>query len=269
MDIYGLIGKRLGHSFSAGYFNDKFLRDGIDARYEMFEIPEIDDLKGVLADNPDLRGLNVTIPYKQDVIPMLDYLTDSAREIGAVNTIRIELDEIGAKLFDGNSKGSTNVGYRLNKIKLYGHNTDAPGFLQAIRPLLPVDTVGMRALVLGQGGASKAVIFALSSLGIKITKVSRRAADDTVTYDSLTSQIIREHKIIVNCTPLGMWPDVNSFPDIPYNGITPEHICFDLVYNPDVTAFMLRTAERGATVSNGLQMLYNQADLAWKFWNKL
>ena len=248
MELYGLIGKKLGHSFSAKFFNDKFMREGIDARYALFEIPSADSLPHLIEEHPDLKGLNVTIPYKQDVIPMLDSLTDSAREIGAVNTILV------THLPDGG-------------VRLDGHNTDAPGFMEAIRPMLHSGC--RRALVLGQGGASLAVIYALRRLGIEVTKVSRTRKDDAISYGDLNAGVMCEHQVIVNCTPLGMWPDTESCPDIPYDAITEEHVCFDLVYNPEVTEFMRRASEHGATVSNGLEMLHNQAVLAWKFWNGL
>lgn len=247
MRLFGLIGRKLGHSFSANYFNEKFEREGIDASYKLFEIPSIEEISNILKENPELVGLNVTIPYKRDIIPYCESLTDTAREIGAVNTLLISHNRDGGMV-------------------LTGHNTDAPGFTKAIQPMLS----GQRhALVLGQGGASLAVIYALRKMGITVTKVSRnKSSEDIRTYTELTEEIIRSNNIIVNCTPLGMWPNIESCVDIPYQYLTPEHVCFDLVYNPDVTEFMKRAARNGAKVSNGLQMLHNQADFAWQFWNQ-
>ncbi|MDE5652179.1 MAG: shikimate dehydrogenase [Muribaculaceae bacterium] len=244
---YGLIGLRLGHSFSAGYFNDRFARENIDAEYKLFEIPSVEGISTIISRYPTLRGLNVTIPYKQDVLPLLDRLTDEAAAIGAVNTIRIERDT------DGKVVAQT------------GHNTDAEGFSQAIRPLLDGRR---RALMLGLGGASKAVGYALRRLGVEVTPVSRRPAEGVLTYADLSEEIVRAHDIIVNCTPLGMWPDTDSAPDLPYRYVDGRHLCFDLVYNPEVTKFMRLCEERGARVSNGLQMLRNQADLAYEFWDE-
>lgn len=246
MKLYGLIGRKLGHSFSANYFNEKFAREGIVASYKLFEIPSIEGISNILKENPELAGLNVTIPYKRDIIPYCKSLTDTAREIGAVNTL----------LVSHNRDGET---------VLTGHNTDAPGFEDAIKPMLSEQK---HALVLGQGGASLAVIYALRKMGIEVTKVSRnKSSEDILTYAEFTEEIIRRNKIIVNCTPLGMWPNVESCVDIPYQYLTSEHVCFDLVYNPEETEFMKRAARYGAKVSNGLQMLHNQADLAWQFWN--
>ena len=247
MDRYGLIGRKLGHSFSAGYFNEKFRREKTNAIYELFEIPSMEGISNLIYKYPDLVGLNITIPYKRDIIPFCFTLTESARQIGAVNTVRISRSKDG-------------------KVLLHGHNTDAPGFTKAIAPFV----VGRkRALVLGCGGASLAVIFALKELGVEVTSVSRTSKPGVITYDMLTPEVMEAHGIIVNCTPLGMWPDIEGCADIPYECVTPMHVCFDLVYNPDVTEFMRRCAAHGATVSNGLQMLYNQADLAWNFWNNI
>lgn len=262
MDIYGLIGWKLGHSFSAKYFNEKFERENIDAHYELFEIPSIEGISNIICKYPELRGLNVTIPYKRDILPYCDTLTESAREIGAVNTVRIERCDNG-------------------DVRLHGHNTDAPGFWEAIRPmltgLLKYDNnpdgnkaaecgYNAKALVLGQGGASLAVIYALRKAGTDVVKVSRKPAKGVITYAEISEQLIKECRIIVNCTPLGMWPNVEECVDIPYEYLGPGHICFDLVYNPETTEFMKRCAAAGASVSNGLQMLHNQAELAWKFW---
>lgn len=242
---YALIGKKLGHSFSAKYFNAKFEREGIPSRYSLLEMENVDNLKMLICASPDLRGLNVTIPFKQDVIPLLDSMTETAKAIGAVNTIRIDRDSD-------------------NAIKLVGHNTDAIGFQAAIMPLI---NGRKRALVLGQGGASKAVIYSLLNAGIEVTKVSRRRALGILSYDELTPEVMACHDIIVNCTPLGMWPNVEECPPIPYSLVNDSYLLFDLVYNPEMTEFLKRGASRGAEVSNGLAMLVGQAEAAYQFWN--
>ena len=245
MKEYGLIGKKLGHSFSAEYFNSKFKSEGIDARYQLFEIPSIEGVSNLIDSLPDLEGLNVTIPFKKEILPYLDYLSPQASAIGAVNCVKIVRD------------GERNI--------LTGHNTDAPGFMEALLPLLTTDM--SRALVLGQGGASLAVIYALKELGLEVTKVSRTPGDDVITYDRISKDVMQTHHLIINCTPLGMYPNIDASPAISYQYINDKFLCFDLVYNPEFTEFMRLSAERGAKVSNGLKMLYNQADLAWQFWN--
>ncbi|MDE6247398.1 MAG: shikimate dehydrogenase [Muribaculaceae bacterium] len=245
MKEYGLIGKKLGHSFSAEYFNSKFKSEGIDARYQLFEIPSIEGVSNLIDSLPDLEGLNVTIPFKKEILPYLDYLSPQASAIGAVNCVKIVRD------------GERNI--------LTGHNTDATGFMEALLPLLTTDM--SRALVLGQGGASLAVIYALKELGLEVTKVSRTPGDDVITYDRISKDVMQTHHLIINCTPLGMYPNIDASPAIPYQYINDKFLCFDLVYNPEFTEFMRLSAERGAKVSNGLKMLYNQADLAWQFWN--
>lgn len=252
--IYGLIGRKLGHSFSALYFNQKFKEESIPAEYKIFEIPSIEGISKIIEDNPELQGLNVTIPYKQEIIPYLTSFTADAMAIGAVNTLKI----IRHSLSDSGEK----------RVDIIGDNTDAPGFERAISPLIGhISEERRNALVLGQGGASKAIVYALNKLNCKVIKVSRNKANDCLTYSDLNQRIMSEARIIVNCTPLGMWPDVNSAPDIPYSMIMPGSVCFDLVYNPEETLFMKRAKEFGAITSCGLKMLYNQAELAWNFWN--
>lgn len=242
--LYGLIGKKLGHSYSAKFFNEKFEKEGLPCMYELYELDNADKLASLINSSSDLRGLNVTIPYKQDVIPLIDSLTPTAAEIKAVNTILIRRT--------------------LEKVILEGHNTDAEGFQEAISPLLKGRK---KALILGSGGASKAVKYVFDKLNIEYLQVSRNASSDCITYSELNENIMMEYEIIVNCTPLGMWPNVDACPPIPYNFITPRHLCFDLVYNPEMTLFMKRALEMGAEVSNGLDMLKNQAIAAYKFWN--
>lgn len=245
---YGLIGYPLGHSFSRGYFNEKFKAEGIDAEYLNFEIPTIDDFIEVVESNPDLKGLNVTIPYKEQVINYLDELAPDARQIGAVNVIQIIRQPKG-------------------KVKLVGHNSDVIGFTQSIDPLLKPHH--HKALVLGTGGASKAVFHGLKSLGIEPTYVSRTPKDPSyLTYSQLTPEVMAGHTVIVNTTPLGMYPKADACPDIPYNLLTADHLLYDVVYNPDETLFMKRGQAQGATVKNGLEMLLLQAFAAWEIWNR-
>ena len=316
---YGLLGYPLGHSFSRAFFLEKFAREGIDATYLNFELPSADLLQQVIAEHPGLRGLNVTLPHKQAVIPLLDELSDEARAIGAVNVIRI-----------------TRQGGRAH---LKGFNSDIIGFMDSIRPLLkPHHT---RALVLGTGGASKAICHGLEKLGIEWRYVSRKRQTATpapapdgpitvpsafpkspitapsaspekpitapsgspegpltpkapapdgpitapsaspknpitvpsgspegpLTYSDLTPSFIADYTVIVNCTPLGMFPRIDSSPELPYAALSKHHLLFDLVYNPGITQFMRQGRRFGATVKNGLEMLHLQADASWDFWN--
>ena len=242
MDKYGIIGFPLGHSFSKGFFTEKFARESIDAQYLNFEIPDATMLKDVLRENPELRGLNVTLPHKQAVIPLLDELSDEAREIGAVNVIRIR---------DG---------------KLKGFNSDIIGFSESIKPLLQPHH--SKALILGTGGASRAIRVGLSRLGIEWTYVTRSPREGMFAYSDLTPEVMKEYTVIVNCSPVGMFPKVDQAPAIPYELLTPKHLLFDLVYNPEDTLFMKRGREQGAIVKNGLEMLHLQAVASWRFWNE-
>lgn len=248
MQKYGLIGYPLKHSFSIGYFNEKFEAENIDAQYVNFEIPDIRDFMEVIEENPNLCGLNVTIPYKEQVIPYLDELDKDTAKIGAVNVIKI-------------------IRLPKGKVKLVGYNSDIVGFTQSIEPLLqPHHT---KALILGTGGASKAVFHGLDNLGIKATFVSRtKKSDDILTYRELTPEIMQEYTVIVNTTPLGMYPKVDFCPDIPYDQLTPNHLLYDLLYNPNETLFMKKGKEKGAVVKNGLEMLLLQAFASWEIWNK-
>ncbi len=246
MDIYGLIGFPLEHSFSISYFNEKFQNEGIKAKYVNFEIPNIENLQEILASTPNLKGLNVTIPYKQKVISYLDYISPEARAIGAVNVIRVE--------------------HKGNQIILKGYNSDVIGFTQSIEPML--ESFHKKALVLGTGGAAKAINFGLKSLGLETVFVSRYERPGTVLYKSLTADDIKEYNVIVNCTPCGMFPHTNECPNLPYEAMDSHTLLYDLIYNPDETMFMHKGRERGATVKNGLEMLLLQAFASWEFWTK-
>ncbi|MDR0658954.1 MAG: shikimate dehydrogenase [Mediterranea sp.] len=248
MQKYGLIGYPLRHSFSIGYFNEKFRAEGIDAEYLNFEIPTINDFMEVVLENPALAGLNVTIPYKEQVIPFLDELDKDTEAIGAVNVIKII-----------RKKG---------KIKLKGYNSDIIGFTQSIEPLLQPQH--RKALILGTGGSSKAVCHGLKNLGIESIRVSRTSGsqEGVITYQDITPEIMGEYKVIVNCTPVGMYPKVDFCPDIPYSHLTPEHLLYDLLYNPNMTRFMKKGEAQGAATKNGLEMLLLQAFTAWEIWNK-
>ena len=245
MDKYGLIGYPLGHSFSIGYHNQRFADEGINAKYLNFEIPSIDDLPAVLSQNPELKGLNVTIPYKEKVIPFLDYVSPEARAIGAVNVIRVE--------------------HQGKKITLKGYNSDVIGFTQSIEPLL--ENYHKKALVLGTGGASKAISYGLKSLGLETVYVSRYERPGTIQYGTITPDVVKEYNVIINCTPLGMFPKTEECPSLPYEAMTERNILYDLIYNPDETLFMRKGAQQGATVKNGLEMLLLQAFASWEFWN--
>ncbi|MFP4060235.1 MAG: shikimate dehydrogenase family protein [Bacteroidales bacterium] len=248
MRIFGLIGFPLGHSFSAGYFSEKFSREGIaDAEYRNFPIDKIDKFPSLINDNPELKGLNVTIPYKEQVVQFLDELDEKTRAIGAVNTIKIENNQ--------------------KKITLKGFNTDEYGFRTSLLPHLNENR--KKALILGTGGASKAVKFVLDDLDINWMEVSRKPkSDKSIGYEEINEEIIREYTIIINTTPLGMHPDIYSFPPLPYKHMNANHLAFDLVYNPTVTTFMKKASEQGATIVNGLKMLELQAEKAWEIWNR-
>ncbi|MDP4271162.1 MAG: shikimate dehydrogenase [Bacteroidota bacterium] len=246
MQKYGLIGYPLSHSFSQGFFNEKFQSEGIEATYENFEIPTIEDLQKILLANPELNGLNVTIPYKEQVIQYLDELDDTAKNIGAVNVIKFVRDK--------------------KKLKLKGYNSDVIGFSQSISAFLKPHH--KKALILGTGGASKAVKYALEKLGIEYTFVSRTAIQGQLFYNELTEEVMKEHTVIVNTTPVGMYPKIDACPDIPYQFITDQHLLYDLLYNPNETKFMKLGEDKGATVVNGLEMLLLQAFAAWDIWQQ-
>lgn len=246
MDKYGLIGYPLEHSFSRNYFNEKFRNERIDAEYDNFEIPSIENFKEVLETTPNLRGLNVTIPYKEEVIRYLDELSAEARAIGAVNVIRVT------------HKGSKTV--------LKGFNSDVIGFTRSIESML--EPLHRKALILGTGGAAKAVDYGLKSLGLGTLFVSRTARLGVITYNDVTPDLIRSHKVIVNCTPLGMYPHVDSCPPLPYEAMDSHTLLYDLLYNPDETLFMQKGRQQGAITKNGLEMLLLQAFASWEMWQE-
>ncbi|MBP1541627.1 MAG: shikimate dehydrogenase [Prevotella sp.] len=247
MDKYGLIGYPLGHSFSISYFNQKFHDENIDAVYENYEIPTIDAISEVINSNPELKGLNVTSPYKEKVMPFLDNISPEARAIGAVNVIRIT--------HDGSS------------VKLKGYNSDVIGFAKSIEPMLDKKW-HKKALILGTGGASKAVDYGLRNLGLETVFVSRYERPGTIQYKSITAEVIREYNVIVNSTPVGMYPKTEQCPDLPYEAMDSHTILYDLIYNPDETLFMKRGAKYGAQTKNGLEMLLLQAFSSWEFWHE-
>jgi shikimate dehydrogenase len=244
MKQFGLIGYPLTHSFSKKYFTEKFEKLGLtNYSYELFPLESIEDLLKLIADNPDLVGLNVTIPHKESVIPFLSELDETAKVVGAVNTIAIA---------DG---------------KLTGYNTDVVGFSQSLKPLLHPHHE--RALILGTGGAAKAVAHILKGLGIQYYFVSREKKNlpNCLTYSELNEGVFNACKLIVNTTPVGMYPNVEEAPALPYQFFTPQHLAYDLIYNPTDTKFMQQAALQGAHTVNGLNMLYSQAEAAWKIWN--
>ena len=244
--IFGLVGYPLGHSFSKKYFNEKFADENIDAEYKNFEIEDINEVTDIINHN-DIFGLNVTIPHKISVIPLLSQIDPIAEAIGSVNVIKIIRTD--------------------NGIITRGYNTDAIGFTTSIKPL--IQPHHRRALVLGTGGASKAVVYALQQLlGIDVQSVSRNPAPGIITYADLDSKIMESHSVVVNATPLGMYPHVETHPDIPYRLLSPQHLCFDLTYNPSVTTFMRMSSEFGAKTCNGKGMLIGQALAAWDIWNE-
>ena len=247
MDKYGLIGYPLGHSFSKKFFNDKFANEGIDAQYINFEIPSIEEFPHVIAENPELRGLNVTIPYKQQVMQYLDAISPEAEAIGAINVIKVE--------------------HVASQTKLTGYNSDVIGFVNSLRPLLQPHH--KKALILGTGGASKAIHYGLTEkLGLETLFVSRTSRDGVITYEDITPAILREYEVIVNCTPTGMFPHSDECPQLPYETLTSNNLLYDLVYNPEETLFMKKGKEQGATAKSGLEMLLLQAISAWDFWSQ-
>ena len=241
MAKYGLIGKNIGYSFSKAFFTTKFSQENRTDTYLNFDIASIESLKDVIKSNETLKGLNITIPYKESVIPLLDRIDKEAKKIGAINTIKIHQD------------GS-----------LVGYNTDHYGFAKALADFLPLKEKS--ALILGTGGASKAVSYVLDAMNYKYQLVSRTKTETTLSYDELNEDLISNHLLIINCTPLGTFPKTQEFPDIPYQYLSKDHLLFDLIYNPLETVFLRLGRAQGTQVTNGLKMLEYQAKKAWSIW---
>jgi len=241
---FGLLGKNISYSFSRKYFSEKFQELGLnDYKYFNFDIPEIEEFPFLLYHKEDeFRGLNVTIPYKESIIRYLDEVDIDAKKIGAVNTIKVTDDN-----------------------KLIGYNTDFYGFQKSIEPLLKKHHT--KALILGTGGASKAIAYALNEMKIEYKFVSRKVAENMFLYSMLTKEIMEEYPLIVNCSPIGTHPNINESPNIPYEFLTKNHLLFDLIYNPDETKFLAEGKKRGAIIKNGLEMLQLQAEKSWEIWN--
>lgn len=240
MPEFGLVGKTLGHSFSKSYFEEKFQREGIEGTFKNFELAEITQIETVFSIS-DLKGLSVTIPYKEVIIPYLDGLSEEAAAIGAVNCISFQ-----------NGKKT-------------GHNTDAFGFHQMIKPFLTNEHE--RAIILGTGGASKAVAYVLKKIGLNVISVSRNPQNGQFSYDQINEHMLKACKVVVNCTPLGTFPDVDACVPFPFEFLTESHLCIDLIYNPEETKFLRESKTNGATTLNGLSMLKEQANKAWEIWN--
>ena len=240
---FGLVGRNISYSFSKNYFTERFQKENtLNCTYENFDIQDIADFPEIIKNNPNLVGLNITIPYKETVIPFLNGLSETAAKIGAVNVIKI-----------------TKEG------KLIGHNSDCYGFKKALEPLLQPHH--KKALILGTGGASKAVAFALEELRISSTFVSRKASERGINYEQLNASTFNDYHIVINGTPIGTSPNTDFFPAIPYEYFTSKHIAFDLIYNPAETQFLKKAKANGAVIKNGLEMLVNQAEKAWEIWN--
>lgn len=258
MTEYGLIGYPLGHSFSRRFFTEKFMREGIDAEYLNFEIPDAGMLRDIVRQHPMLRGLNCTIPHKEAIIPQLDDISPEARKIGAVNVIAIRR---------GATAGMPQSGERNDsEVRLIGYNSDIIGFTQSIKPLLRPHH--RKALILGTGGASKAVRHGLESLDIEASFVSRTARPGLLTYADITPAKLQDFHVIVNCTPVGMSPHTDEAPQLPYEALTDKHLLYDLIYNPEETLFLKLGAQAGAVTKNGQEMLELQALASWDMWNR-
>ncbi len=246
MKQYGLLGYPLGHSFSKKYFTDKFTKENIDATFVNYELPaeQISSMRSLYEKNKDLCGTTVTIPHKQSIMPFLDEIDNAAVSIGAVNVVK-----------PLRSNG---------EIYLVGYNTDCIGFEQSLLPILPEGD--LKALVLGTGGAAKAVVYVLDKLNIPYKLVSRTDSETTISYEQVDEAMLLEHLLIINTTPLGMYPMIDTLPQLPYSVATKKHLFYDLVYNPADTAFMKAASRYGANTKNGLEMLHLQAEAAWSIW---
>jgi shikimate dehydrogenase len=247
MRKYGLIGFPLGHSFSQKYFTEKFAREQIhECSYENFPIDSVDRLPELIRDNPELCGLNVTIPHKTNILKYVDVKDPAVIEIGAANVLKI-------KRIDGT-------------LQIYGYNSDITGISDSVLPFISGSF--RNALILGTGGSSRAVVYALKKLGLRVSVVSRKGGPGLINYNDITASLYEKTDIIINTTPLGMFPDINSYPEINYDLLNESHILFDLVYNPEMTTFLKMGKERGCRIITGLKMLYSQAERSWDIWNK-
>lgn len=269
---YGLIGFPLEHSFSRKFFTEKFSIEGLDATYLNFEIPNIGMLYDIIRQHPDLQGFNCTIPYKEAILPYLDSITPEAQEIGAVNVIKIQWNK-NRNTYSAspsetrleNTSKSTATHHR-KEFCLIGHNSDITGFTNSIAPLLKHHH--KKALILGTGGAAKAIRVGLRTLGLESTYVSRRSREGQLTYDDITPEKLKEYQVIVNCSPVGMFPHTDEAPQLPYKALTQEHLLYDLIYNPEQTRFLQLGEQAGATTKNGMDMLRLQALASWNIWNR-
>ncbi|WP_347173982.1 shikimate dehydrogenase family protein [Polaribacter uvawellassae] len=243
--LFGLLGKNISYSFSSGFFKEKFEELELsNHQYQNFDLQSIDDFPSLLKKQNSLCGMNVTIPYKEEILPYLSEIDDEAKEIGAVNTIKF-----------------------LENGTIKGFNTDVFGFLNSLKPLLEIHHT--KALILGTGGASKAIAFALKKLQIEFVFVSRNPQkENEISYSTLSQEVISNHTIIINCTPLGTFPETDLCPDIPYQFITSQHLLYDLIYNPAITTFLQNGKNKGAKIKNGLEMLQLQAEKSWQIWNR-
>lgn len=267
MNTYGLIGKSLKHSFSQVFFEEKFKKEGLaDCQYRLFELPGISDLSQLLASEPELRGFNVTIPFKKSIVPFLDELSPEAAAIGAVNVVKRVHEVNGVHEVKGvNEVHEENEVQRVkgeNGVWLKGYNTDAEGFALSLEGVVLPE----KALVLGTGGAASAVSFVLRQRGIPFLQVSRTSGHGDLTYAEVTEEVLREYRFIINCTPVGTLGDPQRLLPLPYEALTPAHFLYDLVYNPEVTPFLEKGKRYGARTQNGLKMLHLQAEAAWRIW---
>jgi shikimate dehydrogenase len=270
MKLFGLIGYPLNHSFSEKFFSEKFSKEKINAEYRLFPIENIELFSKLLAENPNLCGINVTIPYKEKIIPFLDELDETAKEIGAVNVIKITHNNhqpVIAGLIRNLRKNENNEGLQIKSAMiLKGYNSDIIGFENSLRNIIKPSH--KKALILGTGGAAKGVAFVLKKMHIDYKIVSRTPKKEQFSYSELTPEIIKDYTLIINTTPSGTYPNVNECPNIPYEALTENHLLYDLIYNPEKTLFLKKGETQGAAIKNGLEMLHGQAIAAWEIWNK-
>jgi shikimate dehydrogenase len=269
--IYGLIGKQLSHSFSKHYFTEKFKIENIlNTSYNLYELQNIDEFPALIKSTVGLKGLNVTVPYKESVLPYLYHLSEEAKQVGAVNTIKVNLTPALPKNRDRYSKGEGAEFVIRNEnmyiMELYGYNTDVVGFRESLLPILSPNH--KKALVLGTGGASKAITYVLKQLGIEYLVVSRMIQQGLITYEEINKHLLDEYLLIINASPVGMYPYVENTPEIPYEHLSARHLLYDLVYNPEMSLFLKKGMAHGANIKNGKEMLLLQAKASWNIWNR-